>query len=111
MVILPCCLHAPGDAASSALLSERKPLKITWRRKEVHIAIAPVLDLTSAGDESFFSRSISLMKHNADVWDGALSLCFSLLTALNELSFQDYGCLGVMLSAVSSNMYQQNPST
>lgn len=77
----------------------------------MHIAIAPVLDLTSAGDESFFSQSTSLMKHNAGVWDWAFSLCFSLLTALNELSFQEYGCLGVMLSAVSSNTYQKNPST
>lgn len=54
MVILPCCLNAPGDAASSALLSERKSLKITWRRKEIHSAVASITNLTSAGDESFF---------------------------------------------------------
>lgn len=107
MVILPCCLNAPGDAASSALLSERRSPKITWRRKEIHIAIASVMNLTSVGDESFFSRSIYLMKHNPGVWDWAFFffLHFNLLlTALKELSFQEHGCLGIMLSAVISNM-------
>lgn len=105
MVILPCCLNAPGDAASSALPSERKSLKITWRRKEIHIAIASVMNLTSAGDESSFRRSIYLMNITLEFGTGLFFLHFNLLlTALKELSFQEYGCLGIMLSAVISNM-------
>lgn len=55
MVILPRCLNAPGEAASPAPLSERKSPKITWRRKEIHIATAPAMNVTSAGGESFLS--------------------------------------------------------
>lgn len=55
MVILPRCLNAPGEAASSAPLSQRKISENNMEKKEIHIAITPELNVTSAGGESFLS--------------------------------------------------------